>query len=66
MAKNENIDGIWKEFVETRDSYYRNIIMDHYLPLIKNTADRVHSLLPEEVELDDIISAGVNGCCECI
>jgi RNA polymerase sigma factor for flagellar operon FliA len=35
--------------------------MEHYLYIVKYTADRISSKLPEKVEVDDLISAGIFG-----
>ena len=39
----------------------RNHLVEHYLPLVKYNAERIWSRLPEGVDLDDLISAGVFG-----
>ena len=53
-----DIDQVWEQFYKTRDNRFRNLLMEHYSPLVKNTAKRLHSNLPDNVELDDLISAG--------
>jgi RNA polymerase sigma factor for flagellar operon FliA len=60
------IDRIWEQFHKTGDRQYRNLLMEHYRPLVKYTAERVHSKLPEKVELDDLISAGIFGLMDAI
>jgi RNA polymerase sigma factor for flagellar operon FliA len=40
--------------------------MEHYRPLVKYTAERLRSKLPEKVELDDLISAGIFGLMDAI
>jgi RNA polymerase sigma factor for flagellar operon FliA len=56
----------WREFVRTRAQDLRNRLMEHYLPIVRYTAERVYSKLPEEVELDDLISAGTFGLVDAI
>ena len=57
----KDIDRVWKGFFQTRDEHHRNLIMEHYLPLVKYTADRIYAKLPDKVELDDLVSAGIFG-----
>jgi RNA polymerase sigma factor for flagellar operon FliA len=40
--------------------------MEHYRPLVKYTAERLRSKLPEKVELDDLVSAGTFGLMDAI
>ena len=44
----------------------RNRLVEHYLPLVKYNAERIWSRLPDGVELDDLISAGVFGLMDAI
>jgi len=39
----------------------RNQLVERYLPLVKYNGERIWARLPEGVELDDLISAGVFG-----
>jgi len=61
-----NIDQIWEQFYKAGDTLYRNLLMEHYRPLVKYTAERLRSKLPEKVELDDLISAGIFGLMDAI
>ncbi|UCE99834.1 MAG: FliA/WhiG family RNA polymerase sigma factor [Planctomycetota bacterium] len=61
-----NIDKIWEQFHKTRSDEYRNILMEHYRPLVRYAAERLHSKLPDKVELDDLISAGIFGLVDAI
>ena len=56
----------WKEFVKTRTDEIRNQLIEHYLPIVRYTAERVHAKLPDEVEVDDLISAGTFGLVDAI
>lgn len=44
----------------------RNVIMEHYLHLVRYNAERIHIKLPDEVELDDLMSAGIFGLMDAI
>ena len=61
-----SIDEIWEQFHKSRDEYSRNLLMEHYRNLVKYSADRLHSKLPDKVELDDLISAGIFGLMDAI
>ena len=61
-----NIDEIWEQFHKNRDEYSRNLLMEHYRNLVKYSADRLHSKLPDKVELDDLVSAGIFGLMDAI
>ena len=53
-----DIEDVWEQFRKTHDDHFRNLLMEHYSHLVKSTAKRMHRKLPENVELDDLISAG--------
>jgi RNA polymerase sigma factor for flagellar operon FliA len=40
--------------------------MEQYLPLVKYTADRISAKLPNEVDVDDLVSAGIFGLVDAI
>ncbi len=60
-AQIANIAEVWNSFFELRDEFHRNLLMENYLPLVKYTADRIYAKLPDKVELDDLVSAGIFG-----
>ena len=61
-----DIEQIWEQFHKTHDEFYRNLLMEHYRSLVKYAAERVHSKLPDKVEVDDLISAGIFGLMDAI
>ena len=61
-----NIDQVWEQFHSTRDEYHRNLLMEYYRDLVKYCAERLHNKLPDKVELDDLISAGIFGLMDAI
>jgi len=61
-----SIDRIWGQFHKTRDERSRNLLMEHYRSLVRYCAERLHSKLPDKVELDDLISAGTFGLMDAI
>lgn len=65
-TKKKDIKKVWEAFFESKDELNRNQLMENYLPLVKYTAERIYSKLPDKVELDDLISAGVFGLMDAI
>lgn len=61
-----SIEQVWEQFHETHDDYYRNLLMENYRDIVKYSAERLHAKLPDKVELDDLISAGVFGLMDAI
>jgi RNA polymerase sigma factor for flagellar operon FliA len=61
-----NIDEVWEQFFQRHDEQSRNLLMEHYRSLVKYCAERLHSKLPDKVELDDLISAGTFGLMDAI
>lgn len=61
-----NIAQVWIEFHKTHDDLSRNLLMEHYRYLVKYIAERLHSKLPDKIEVDDLISAGIFGLMDAI
>src|SRR4029078_12816907 len=61
-----DIQQIWQDFKATRKQELRNLLMEHYSPLVKYTADRISAKLPSEVDVDDLVSAGIFGLLDAI
>jgi len=57
----KKLEATWKKYKKTGDTKLRNRLLEHYLPLVKSIAERIWSRLPKEVELGDLISAGIFG-----
>src|SRR4051795_1597341 len=67
QASPEEIAEIWKEFkADPTNKALRNRLIEQYLPLVKYNGERIWSRLPEGVELDDLVSAGVFGLMDAI
>ena len=60
------VDQIWENFYKTRNDQFRNLLMEKYRNLVRYCAERLHSKLPDKVELDDLISAGNFGLMDAI
>ncbi|MEX2387862.1 MAG: FliA/WhiG family RNA polymerase sigma factor, partial [Phycisphaeraceae bacterium] len=57
---------VWNEYKATGDEALRNRLMEHYLPLVKYNAERIHQKLPDEVDVEDLMSAGIFGLMDAI
>jgi RNA polymerase sigma factor for flagellar operon FliA len=63
----EEMEQLWVEFKkDPSNQELRNRLVEHYLPLVRYNGERIWSRLPEGVELDDLISAGVFGLMDAI
>src|SRR6266513_1325758 len=62
MAINVVLDiiQVWQEFKQDQlSNELRKYLIDKYLPMVRYNAERVWSKLPDGVDLNDLISAGV-------
>jgi RNA polymerase sigma factor for flagellar operon FliA len=63
----EDVEQLWIEFKQDLNNQeLRNRLVEMYLPLVKYNGERIWARLPEGVELDDLISAGVFGLMDAI
>lgn len=63
----EDVSQLWEAYkADPSRKELRNRLVEQYLPLVKYNGERIWSRLPEGVELDDLISAGVFGLMDAI
>lgn len=62
----QTIRRLWVEYKDQPSEPVRNQLMEHYLPLVKYNAERIHSKLPDEVDVEDLMSAGIFGLMDAI
>ncbi|HEY7425170.1 MAG TPA: sigma factor, partial [Gemmataceae bacterium] len=61
-----DIPQVWRDYRAQPSIELRNHLVEHYLPLVKYNAERIWARLPDGVDLDDLISAGVFGLMDAI
>ena len=62
----EKVAEWWDEYRRSGSDEARNNLLEQYLHIVKYSADRLYAKLPDEVELDDLISAGVFGLMDAV
>src|SRR6187397_2267184 len=61
-----DIKQVWIDYKKNKTEQIRNVLMENYLHVVRYNAERVHAKLPDEVELDDLMSAGIFGLMDAI
>jgi RNA polymerase sigma factor for flagellar operon FliA len=61
-----DIEKVWIEFKKTGDDQFRNILIEKYLPLVKYIAERLLAKLPQNVDVEDLTSAGIFGLMDAV
>ena len=62
----EELLELWKEYAETRSQEIKNILSEEYLPIVKYVADKMIERLPHNVQVEDLIGAGIFGLFEAV
>src|ERR1700742_4453936 len=63
----DEIQELWLKFkADPENQELRNRLVEQYLPLVKYNGERIWARLPEGVELDDLVSAGIFGLMDAI
>jgi RNA polymerase sigma factor for flagellar operon FliA len=65
-GEEHNIGQIWRDFKKTGEERLRNILIERYLPLVRYIAERLLAKLPQNIELDDLTSAGIFGLMDAV
>lgn len=60
------IEDVWSEYKKTGTEELRNRLIEQYLDLVRYTAERMHMRLPGEVDVEDLMSAGLFGLMDAI
>lgn len=59
-------DRVWGEYLRTRERSLKEILIRHYIPIVRFIADRMKERLPNNVQVEDLVSVGVFGLMEAI
>jgi len=62
----KDLSALWRDYRRTHSEELRNVLLTNFLPTVRYTAERLATKLPDEVELDDLISAGTFGLLDAI
>ena len=60
------IRDVWLEHQRVRGVSTRNFLMEKFLPLVRYNAERIHARLPDEVDIEDLMQAGLFGLMDAI
>lgn len=65
------IQEVWTEYQAIKDDPakaepIRNFLMEKFLPLVRYNAERIYTRLPDEVDVEDLMSAGIFGLMDAI
>jgi RNA polymerase sigma factor for flagellar operon FliA len=61
-----SLTAAWKKFKKSGDEEIRNRLLEHYLCLVRYAAERLAAKLPDEVDVEDLMSAGIFGLVDAI
>lgn len=61
-----SIETVWGQYETEKNQQLRNTLLEYYLPIVKSTASRVHSRLPEKIQIEDVISWGIIGLIDAV
>jgi len=57
---------LWTTYAESPSEEMRNFLMEKYLHLVRYNAERIYARLPDEVDIEDLMSAGLFGLMDAI
>jgi RNA polymerase sigma factor for flagellar operon FliA len=57
---------VWREYQNSGSDELRNHLIQHYQEIVRYTAERMHMRLPGEVDVEDLMSAGLFGLMDAI
>ncbi|MCA9279202.1 MAG: FliA/WhiG family RNA polymerase sigma factor [Phycisphaeraceae bacterium] len=63
---NKPIEEVWRDYAKNKTSEVRNFLMEKFLPLVRFNAQRIYARLPDEVDLEDLMSAGMFGLMDAV
>ena len=61
-----DIRAVWEQYKQSGDESLRNALVENFLPLVRYNAERIGAKLPDEIDNDDLVSAGIFGLLDAI
>ena len=61
-----DVETLWRTYAKSPSEELRNYLMEKYLPLVRFNAERIYTRLPDEVDIEDLMSAGIFGLMDAI
>ena len=62
----EEVRALWQQYRAKPTLEVRNKLAEHFLPLVKYTSERLHTKLPDEVDINDLYQDGFQGLLDAI
>ncbi len=62
----ETVRELWEQYQDEPTLEVRNQLAEHYLPIVKYTSERLHTKLPDEVDINDLYQDGFQGLLDAI
>ncbi|MBI5764487.1 MAG: sigma-70 family RNA polymerase sigma factor [Planctomycetes bacterium] len=62
----QDVDSLWKKYLTGKPIKLRNLLVEHYRPLVHMMAARLAQKLPAQISYDEICSAGYDGLMEAV
>lgn len=66
LTTEADINAVWREYKKQPTQDSRNLLIEYYQPIVRFNAERVHAKLPTEVDVEDLVSAGMFGLIDAI
>jgi RNA polymerase sigma factor for flagellar operon FliA len=62
----EEVQSLWSEYLKSRDRGLKESLIRHYVPVVRYIAERMIERLPNNVQVEDLVSVGVVGLMEAV
>ncbi len=62
----EEVNALWQDFVIDKPQHIRDTLIEHYMPQVYQTAERMAAKLPDHVNINDLIGWGTLGLIDAI
>lgn len=60
------VEEVWREYQASPSEAIRNFLVEKYLHLVRYNAERIYARLPDEVDIEDLMSVGLFGLIDAI